>query len=348
MNSHSNTLAVKSRQSKPKSLNFRSLKPVEADSDQDECDNKKTVSPFYREGDDWVGSYLKQIGKIPLLTADEEIELGRLVQKAIAIESEARTKDKPLTDEEMAHISRGNQAKKRMVLSNLLLVVSIAKKYQNRGIPFLDLIQEGSAGLQKGAEKFDPEKGYKFSTYATWWIRQAITRSIANQARIIRLPVHVIEKHNKINAAARAIKIANRNCSIETIAEHLDMEPEQVRDILLSVNKGILSLNCPVGNNDKSELGDLIADQSIPIQMQYVCLEEQKDLVQYLISQLSDNEQEIIRLKYGLDGSDGLTAREIAQLLNIPEAKVKLEINRAHRKMRANFQVRQLAHDLLN
>lgn len=260
--------------------------------------------------EDPVRMYLKEIGKIPLLSIEEEIDLAKRIE---------------IGDED---------AKKRLAEANLRLVVSIAKKYSGRGMQFLDLIQEGNLGLIKAVEKFDYKKGYKFSTYATWWIRQAITRAIADQARTIRIPVHMVETINRVIRVSRQlVQDLGREPSLEELSEELDMPIEKVQEVLKASQEPV-SLETPVGEEDESHLGDFIQDDNMPVPAEaatFTLLQEQ--LVEVL-STLSEREQKVLRLRFGLDDGRARTLEEVGKEFHVTRERIRQIEAKALRKLR--------------
>ena len=305
----------------------------------------KTVS------DDAVGAFFKEMARYPLLKPNEEIELARRVQYLVEIdELHERLKTEldrhptkadlaaalDLTERQLEHrLYQSRVAKRKMIRSNLRLVVSIAKRYLNRGVPFLDLIQEGALGLNRATEKFDPDKGYKFSTYAYWWIRQGITRTIANDARTIRLPVHVVEKLNKLKKVHRDLKRElGRNPSEEEVAEALEVSPRQLRE-LQQVRRRSLSLNHRVGKGEDTELMDLLEDgntQSPEAQISEVMMSQ--DIWEVLADVLTQREKDIISLRYGLATGEPCTLEEVGGLFNLSRERVRQIQSKAMRKLR--------------
>ena len=260
--------------------------------------------------DDPVRMYLKEIGKVPLLSPDEEIELAKKIE---------------LGDEE---------AKKKLAESNLRLVVSIAKRYAGRGMQLLDLIQEGNLGLIKVVEKFDYRKGYKFSTYATWWIRQAITRAIADQARTIRIPVHMVETINKVIRVSRQLlQELGHDPSAEEIAEEMGMPVDKVRDILKIAQEPV-SLETPIGEEEDSHLGDFIQDNNVEVPADaatYTLLHEQ---LMDVLSTLTEREQKVLRLRFGLDDGRPRTLEEVGRQFNVTRERIRQIEAKALRKLR--------------
>jgi len=260
--------------------------------------------------DDPVRMYLKEIGKVPLLSPDEEIELAKKIE---------------LGDEE---------AKKKLAESNLRLVVSIAKRYAGRGMQLLDLIQEGNLGLIKAVEKFDYRKGYKFSTYATWWIRQAITRAIADQARTIRIPVHMVETINRLVRTQRQlVQKLGREATPEELAKELDMPVERVREIM-KISQDPVSLETPIGEEEDSHLGDFIQDNNVEVPADaatYTLLHEQ---LMDVLSTLTEREQKVLRLRFGLDDGRPRTLEEVGRQFNVTRERIRQIEAKALRKLR--------------
>jgi RNA polymerase nonessential primary-like sigma factor len=303
------------------------------------------------DSDDAVGAFFKEMARYPLLKPDEEVELARRVRFLEQIEEIKAALDKELnrlptkievasqiglTDKQLDHrLYQGRVAKRKMIRSNLRLVVSIAKRYLNRGVPFLDLIQEGAMGLNRATEKFDPDKGYKFSTYAYWWIRQAITRAIANDARTIRLPIHIVEKLNKLKKAQRELKQKlGRNPSEAELAQLLDMPTEQLRQ-LQQLRRKALSLNHRVGKEEDTELVDLLEDedtQSPEAQMSESMMRQ--EIWEVLTDVLTPREKDVISLRYGLVTSEPCTLEEVGYMFNLSRERVRQIQSKAMRKLR--------------
>lgn len=260
--------------------------------------------------EDPVRMYLKEIGKIPLLTTEEEIELAKKME---------------LGDEE---------AKKRLAESNLRLVVSIAKRYMGRGMQFLDLIQEGNLGLIKAVEKFEYRKGYKFSTYATWWIRQAITRAIADQARTIRIPVHMVETINRLVRTQRQlVQILGREPSVEEVAKEMDLPVERVREVM-KISMDPVSLETPIGEEEDSHLGDFIQDNQVEVPVDaatYALLREQ---LLEVLDTLTERERKVLRLRFGLDDGHARTLEEVGREFNVTRERIRQIEAKALRKLR--------------
>ena len=268
--------------------------------------------------EDPVRMYLKEIGKVSLLSADEEIELAKRMEKG---------------DE---------AAKKRLAEANLRLVVSIAKRYVGRGMLFLDLIQEGNLGLIKAVEKFDYRKGYKFSTYATWWIRQAITRAIADQARTIRIPVHMVETINKlIRVSRQLLQELGREPTPEEIAEEMDMPVDHVREIL-KISQEPVSLETPIGEEEDSHLGDFIQDDNVPVPADAAAFTLLKEQLVEVLSTLTDREQKVLRLRFGLDDGRARTLEEVGKEFNVTRERIRQIEAKALRKLRHPSRSRKL------
>ena len=260
--------------------------------------------------DDPVRMYLKEIGKVPLLTADEEMDLAQRMEQG---------------DEE---------AKKRLCEANLRLVVSIAKRYVGRGMLFLDLIQEGNLGLIKAVDKFDWRKGFKFSTYATWWIRQSITRSIADQARTIRIPVHMVETINKqIRVTRQLLQELGRDPSPEEIAAEMEIPVEKVREISKIAQEPV-SLETPIGEEEDSHLGDFIPDEDVPSPADAAAFSMLKEQLDEVLSTLTDREQEVLRLRFGLDDGRQRTLEEVGQMFKVTRERIRQIEAKALRKLR--------------
>ncbi len=260
--------------------------------------------------EDPVRMYLKDIGKVPLLSAEEEIELAKRIEEG---------------DE---------YAKKQLSEANLRLVVSIAKKYVGRGMLFLDLIQEGNLGLIKAVEKFDYRKGYKFSTYATWWIRQAITRAIADQARTIRIPVHMVETINKlIKTQRQLVQELGREPSPEEIADRMDLSVERVREII-KISQEPVSLETPIGEEEDSHLGDFIQDDNVPIPVEAATYTLLKEQLLEVIGTLTEREQKVLKLRFGLIDGRGRTLEEVGKEFNVTRERIRQIEAKALRKLR--------------
>jgi RNA polymerase primary sigma factor len=275
---------------------------------------------------DPVRMYLKEIGKVPLLTAEEEVDLAKRIEAGLFASEKLATPRKiaDKTRKDLEAIERDGQlAKKKLVEANLRLVVSIAKRYVGRGMLFLDLIQEGNLGLIRAVEKFDYTKGYKFSTYATWWIRQAITRAIADQARTIRIPVHMVETINKlIRIQRQLLQDLGREPSPEEIAKEMDLTPDKVREIL-KVSQEPVSLETPIGEEEDSHLGDFIEDSDavVPVDAaSFILLQEQLDSV---LHTLSEREKKVIQLRFGLTDGHPRTLEEVGREFGVTRERIR-------------------------
>ncbi|MCI8494364.1 MAG: RNA polymerase sigma factor RpoD [Lachnospiraceae bacterium] len=289
------------------------------DDDEDvEVENIDLSVPDGISIEDPVRMYLKEIGKVPLLSAEEEIELAKRME---------------LGDQE---------AKKRLAEANLRLVVSIAKRYVGRGMLFLDLIQEGNLGLIKAVEKFDYRKGYKFSTYATWWIRQAITRAIADQARTIRIPVHMVETINKlIRVSRQLLQELGREPSPEEIAAEMSMPVERVREIL-KISQEPVSLETPIGEEEDSHLGDFIQDDNVPVPADAAAFTLLKEQLVEVLGTLTEREQKVLRLRFGLDDGRARTLEEVGKEFNVTRERIRQIEAKALRKLRHPSRSRKL------
>ncbi len=327
--------------------------------DEDEVEVEK-IDLSVPEGvsvEDPVRMYLKEIGKVPLLSADEEIELAQKMEAgSVAVEKIpllkerlAETGDEQEKEEIQAEIKalqldvdRGSDAKKRLVEANLRLVVSIAKRYVGRGMLFLDLIQEGNLGLIKAVEKFDYRKGYKFSTYATWWIRQAITRAIADQARTIRIPVHMVETINKlIRVSRQLLQELGREPTPEEIAEEMKMPVERVREIL-KISQEPVSLETPIGEEEDSHLGDFIKDDNVPVPADAATFTLLKEQLEEVLGTLTEREQKVLTLRFGLEDGRARTLEEVGKEFNVTRERIRQIEAKALRKLRHPSRSRKL------
>ena len=289
-------------------------------SDEDEVDmeNLDLSIPDGISIEDPVRMYLKEIGKVPLLSAEEEIELAKRMENG------------------------DQEAKKRRAEANLRLVVSIAKRYVGRGMLFLDLIQEGNLGLIKAVEKFDYRKGYKFSTYATWWIRQAITRAIADQARTIRIPVHMVETINKlIRVSRQLLQELGREPTPEEISEEMGMPVDRVREIL-KISQEPVSLETPIGEEEDSHLGDFIQDDNVPVPAEAASFTLLREQLVEVLGTLTEREQKVLRLRFGLDDGRARTLEEVGKEFNVTRERIRQIEAKALRKLRHPSRSRKL------
>ena len=290
----------------------------EDDNEDTDVENIDLTVPEGVSIEDPVRMYLKEIGKVPLLTADEEIELAKRMEDG---------------DE---------NAKKRLAEANLRLVVSIAKRYVGRGMLFLDLIQEGNLGMIKAVEKFDYRKGYKFSTYATWWIRQAITRAIADQARTIRIPVHMVETINKlIRVSRQLLQELGREPTPEEIAKEMNMSVDRVREIL-KISQEPVSLETPIGEEEDSHLGDFIQDDNVPVPADAAAFTMLKEQLEEVLGTLTEREQKVLRLRFGLDDGRARTLEEVGKEFNVTRERIRQIEAKALRKLRHPSRSRKL------
>ena len=326
--------------------------------DEDEVEVEK-IDLSVPEGvsvEDPVRMYLKEIGKVPLLSADEEIELAQNMEDgAVATEKinvlkgrldGASEEEKAEIKEEIKTLQRdvdkGADAKKRLAEANLRLVVSIAKRYVGRGMLFLDLIQEGNLGLIKAVEKFDYKKGYKFSTYATWWIREAITRAIADQARTIRIPVHMVETINKlIRVSRQLLQELGREPSPEEIAKEMNMPVERVREIL-KISQEPVSLETPIGEEEDSHLGDFIKDDNVPVPADAAAFTLLKEQLEEVLGTLTEREQKVLTLRFGLEDGRARTLEEVGKEFNVTRERIRQIEAKALRKLRHPSRSRKL------
>jgi RNA polymerase primary sigma factor len=282
---------------------------VEAADEQPEREQRWDAEPEIST--DTLQLFLKDIGKVPLLTAAQEVELSKRIEQG------------------------DHSAKQAMVEANLRLVVSIAKRYRNQGLPFLDLIQEGTIGLVRAAEKFDWRKGYKFSTYATWWIRQAVARAIADKGRTIRMPVHVVEKLNKINRSERKLRAElAREPTAAEIATDLDLPLEEVEHIKRSAQTPV-SLEKPVGDEDESEFGHFLTDESEPLPDEAAEVALRREALRSILGALSPRERQVLELRYGLDGRQPRTLDEVGRAFNVTRERIRQIEHQSLKKLRA-------------
>ncbi|HLR08008.1 MAG TPA: RNA polymerase sigma factor RpoD [Bacillota bacterium] len=286
------------------------MQQISKEEEEEEFDLSDLSVPLGIKINDPVRMYLKEIGRVDLLSAAEEIELAKRIEKG------------------------EEEAKRRLAEANLRLVVSIAKRYVGRGMLFLDLIQEGNMGLIKAVEKFDYRKGYKFSTYATWWIRQAITRAIADQARTIRIPVHMVETINKlIRVQRQLLQDLGREPTPEEIGEEMDLSPDKVRDILKIAQEPV-SLETPIGEEDDSHLGDFIEDQEAVSPSDHAAYELLKEQLEDVLDTLTDREENVLRLRFGLDDGRTRTLEEVGKVFGVTRERIRQIEAKALRKLR--------------
>ncbi len=355
-------------------LNFDINMGIDDDGDMDDVPDDEVIMSEAEEVDmdsidlsvpdgvsteDPVKMYLKEIGKVPLLTADEEIELAKKMEagdEATAKIDEAKAAYEEIEDKKSRKATKlakdiaamqkaiddGEAAKKRLAEANLRLVVSIAKRYVGRGMLFLDLIQEGNLGLIKAVEKFDYTKGYKFSTYATWWIRQAITRAIADQARTIRIPVHMVETINKlIRVSRQLLQEKGREPMPEEIAEEMNIPVERVREIL-KISQEPVSLETPIGEEEDSHLGDFIQDDNVPAPADAATATLLREQLNKVLDTLAEREQKVLRLRFGLDDGKARTLEEVGKEFNVTRERIRQIEAKALRKLRHPSRSKQL------
>ncbi len=281
------------------------IEVVAAEEEEQQAEEPREVST------DALQLFLKDIGKVDLLTAAQEVELAKRIERG------------------------DHSAKQEMVEANLRLVVSIAKKYRNQGLPFLDLIQEGTIGLVRAAEKFDYRKGFKFSTYATWWIRQAVARALADKARTIRMPVHVVEKLNKIVRAERKLRAElGREPTGAEIGKDLDLTADEVEHIRRSAQTPV-SLEKPVGDEDESEFGHFLTDANLPLPDEEAEITMRKETLRKILGTLSSRERQVLELRYGLDGQHPRTLDEVGRTFNVTRERIRQIENQSLKKLRA-------------
>ena len=310
---------------------------VEAEIDMD-IDKIDLSGELGIDTDDPVRMYLKEIGKVPLLSADEEIEFAKKMEIGEEAKRKLAEKGDNISDRERKSLEKkileGENSKKKLSEANLRLVVSIAKRYVGRGLLFLDLIQEGNLGLIKAVEKFDYSKGYKFSTYATWWIRQAITRAIADQARTIRIPVHMVETINKlIRVSRQLLQEYGREPTPEEIADYMKMDVARVREIL-KISQEPVSLETPIGEEEDSHLGDFIPDENVPIPVEAATQTLLKEQLDEVLGTLTEREERVLRLRFGFDDGKARTLEEVGKEFNVTRERIRQIEAKALRKLR--------------
>lgn len=327
------------------------------DEDDVEVENIDLTVPDGVSIEDPVRMYLKEIGKVPLLSAEEEIDLAQKMENGTVAHEKViilrGRRDKTDSEAEKAEYNQeinklileqdvGEEAKKRLAEANLRLVVSIAKRYVGRGMLFLDLIQEGNLGLIKAVEKFDYRKGYKFSTYATWWIRQAITRAIADQARTIRIPVHMVETINKlIRVSRQLLQELGREPTPEEIAAQMNMPVDRVREIL-KISQEPVSLETPIGEEEDSHLGDFIQDDNVPVPADAAAFTLLKEQLGEVLGTLTEREQKVLTLRFGLEDGRARTLEEVGKEFNVTRERIRQIEAKALRKLRHPSRSRKL------
>ncbi len=300
------------------------------DSEDIDMENIDLSVPDGISTSDPVRMYLKEIGQYPLLTADQEIDLSKKIEAG----------NKPDATESEKNAAKF--AQQQLTEANLRLVVSIAKRYVGRGMPFLDLIQEGNIGLIKAVEKYDYRKGFKFSTYATWWIRQAITRAIADQARTIRIPVHMVETINKlIRVQRQLLQELGREPTPEEIGKEMNMSPERVREIQ-NMSQEPVSINTPIGEEEDSRLGDFIPDENAPVPADAAAFTLLKEQLVEVLDTLTDREQQVLRLRFGLDDGRARTLEEVGKEFHVTRERIRQIEAKALRKLRQPSRSRKL------
>ena len=298
------------------------------DADEDRVRARKEVEMALKAPtNDPVRMYLKEIGRVALLTAQEEVDLALRIEQGLEAEAKLLAGGDKLSDEESVSLKwtrrDGMRAKRHLVEANLRLVVSIAKRYVGRGMQFLDLIQEGNLGLIRAVEKFDYHKGFKFSTYATWWIRQAITRAIADQARTIRIPVHMVETINKLVRIQRQLlQDLGREPTADEIAEQMELTPEKVREIQ-KISQEPVSLETPVGEEEDSHLGDFIEDSEAPVPLERASFKLLQEQLESVLHTLSDREKDVIRLRFGLVDGQPRTLEDVGKKFGVTRERIR-------------------------
>ncbi|TVQ43931.1 MAG: RNA polymerase sigma factor, RpoD/SigA family [Gloeocapsa sp. DLM2.Bin57] len=327
---------------------------------ENEIETEKTKSSAKVKLDDTIGTFFQEMSRYPLLKSDEELILAHQIKFLVQVEEKSRELEKQLkhtpTKAELVTalglngitqldklMYQGRVAKRKMIRSNLRLVVSIAKRYLNRGVPFLDLIQEGAMGLNRATEKFDPNKGYKFSTYAYWWIRQGITRAIANDARTIRLPIHVVEKLNRLKKAQRVLKqTLHRTPTEQEVATEMGISLDQLR-YLLELKRQSLSLNHRIGKAEDTELVDLVQDTDLQLPEEKINENMlRQEIAEVLTEVLTERERDVINLRYGLTTNQAYTLEEVGGIFNLSRERVRQIQTKAMRKLRRPQVARRL------
>ena len=316
---------------------------VEDDLDEESEDDENPSDPYALSIGDTVGLYLKEMARVPLLNTEEEIALAKRMEAALNAEKKlCKTPEHAKAETWRATISDGDDAREHLIKANTRLVVSIAKKYMTRGVPFLDLIQEGNLGLMKAVEKFDYRRGFRFSTYATWWIRQTITRAIADQSRTIRVPVHMSDRIRRLYRVARDLEQEyGRKPTTDEIARELKIEPRKIQ-WMLKVSWQPLSLEHPVGEDEDSELGNFIENDLSPTPGQAVQDSLLKEKIEAVLSTLSPREARILRLRFGLQNGRAYTLEEVGQKFGLTRERIRQIEGRALRRLRHPRRARQL------
>jgi RNA polymerase primary sigma factor len=321
---------------------------LEAHREDEEDDEDEEVTALFDlsgiSSDDTVGLYLKEMARVPLLSTEEEVHLAKLLERGNEAQLQLEENGHHPTEREelLKKVEEGQDARAHLIKANTRLVVSIAKKYMGRGVPFLDLIQEGNLGLMKAVEKFDYTRGFRFSTYATWWIRQTITRAIADQGRTIRVPVHMSDRIRRLYKTARQLEQEHgRKPTPEEIAEEMDMEPRKVQ-WMLKVSWRPLSLEQPVGEEEDSELGSFIEDDSTPTPTQSAYDHLLREKVEEVLSTLTPREARILRLRFGLQNGRSYTLEEVGQKFGLTRERIRQIEGKALRRLRHPRRSRQL------
>ncbi len=319
------------------------------DSTQDAANKAQSSAVDEVNLSDPIRMYLKEIGKIPLLTAEEEVDLAKRIEAGVNAQSqwdEMKNENEEITPEMekafQAVIDDGAMAKEQLIKANLRLVVSIAGHYNNRGMLYLDLIQEGNMGLIKAADKFDYSKGFKFSTYATWWIRQSITRALADQARTIRIPVHMVETINRLIRTSRQLmQEYGREPTTAEIAAAMHLSETRVQEII-KIAQDPVSLETPIGEEEDSHLGDFIPDETAPAPADAAFYALQREQLMEVLDTLTDREKKVLILRYGLDGGRSYTLEEVGEKFHVTRERIRQIEAKALRKLRLNKQIKNM------